>query len=92
MKRQHARRHQTGSDHDRRGRRLDQRRHHQAENKSLEGIVGHLLHHVLQRTGCTLLQAVAHQPHTVKEHGQAAKQGQYVIRTHYSDPPSDLKK
>ena len=86
-----ARAHEAGGDDDGGGGGLDDGGDGQAQQKRLDGVVGHALHHPLEGAGGAFLQAVAHLPHAVEEHGEAAQELQYAENVHSSFPsPRDL--
>ena len=79
---QHARADKARGEHDGRRRALNDRRDRKAEQEADERIVRHLLHRCLERTGRALLQAVAHELHTVEKQRQPAEERNKVKNRH----------
>lgn len=82
VQRQHARADKARGEHDGRRRALNDRRDRKAEQEADERIVRHLLHRRLERTGRALLQAVAHELHTVEKQRQPAEERNKVKNRH----------
>ena len=70
--------------------RLNDRGYAQAQEKSLDGIIGQLAQDLLQLAASLLLQRLAHNVHAEQEQGQAAEQGKDIENSHFVFPHFDL--